>query len=145
MNNQNTTLKTAVVTRVGKKETTDKNGKPYKYDSIKVGVIFDFDPDVWYNGFIYPSQEESLKEGKSLQVEVYDNVGTNGQTYKNFRIPGKNSVQQAQARENATKIDDHEARIKKLEDIVLGGSTKPSSAPSQDDSQPDLNPEDFDF
>lgn len=136
-----TTLKSGVIVKVGKKETTDKNGNKFKYDSVKVGIIFDFDPDVWYNGFVFPNQAEKLREGVKMSVEVYDNVGSNGVTYKNFRIPRKPdaSVELKGILEELTK------RVAALESKHQASSKPPVESFNDANDGGDINPEDFDF
>ena len=136
MNEIKTTLKSGVITKVGKRETTDKNGNKFKFDSVKLGVIFDFDPDVWYNGFVFPNQNEKIREGTKMNVEVYDNVGSNGVTYKNFRIPRKADA----TVELKNILEELQIRVSALE-----AKNAKTSQESPNDEIPNLNPEDFDF
>ena len=148
-----TTPKTAVITKVGKMEKTDKNGKPFKFDSVKVGLIFDFDPDVWYNGFLFPNQADKIREGLQLSIEVYDNVGSNGVTYKNFRIPKKASAEAGAIAELKTILEDITKRVQVLENAGSktksvspnGPETPPVEAFNDENDGGEPDPSDFDF
>lgn len=104
------TDKVGVITKVGPKKTEFANGnkvtiggrdgKP-SFPGVSVGVQFDFDKDVWYSGILFEKQAESLKEGASVNVKVWEKE-SNGTVYKNFAI---NSPKKAEAAELEKKVN----------------------------------------
>ena len=113
--------KTATITRVGPKRTEFPGGKRVEikgngktFPAVSVGVQFDFDKDVWYSGILFERQAESLAEGKSVNIKIWEKE-SNGKVYKNFAIvsPKKADTAELEKKINALipTVDRHSQQI----------------------------------
>lgn len=149
------TEKTGIITRVGPHKTSFPNGSPItikfgdqSYPGISVGVQFDFDSGVWYSGILSEKQAAALKEGKQLNIKVWEKE-SNGKVYKNFGlVSAKASAEKAIADINPLKqeVQRHGqqilsmyAEIQKIKEFL----SKKETTTMFDDDAKTVHPEDW--
>lgn len=151
------TEKKGIITRVGDLRTSFPGGKPVTitfkkngFDTtvpgVSVGVQFDFEPNEWYSGILFPKQAEALRVGTDINVKTWEKE-SNGKTYKNFALimPKKADMAEVESKINplittverqGKQIMSHEADLHYIKDWI----TRHDTTTMFDDDAPMVHP-----